>query len=155
MGQNFDASHDDVAAVWTLPLTPPDSQPQDSVQVLHLPCPPFISIDGLHNFRDFGGYPIADRPGKIVRRGMLYRSADPSKITNTGISQLQALNIARVFDLRSDFEIEESTKKGWGQIRVWDRAVRVQASVFTDSDIANGQRVMRDQNLRKEGIEVK
>ena len=33
--------------------------------------------------------------------------------------------------------------------------MRVQASVFTGSDIANGQRAMRDQNLRNEGIEVK
>jgi hypothetical protein len=113
-----------------------------------------MSIDGLHNFRDCGGYPIADSPGKMVRRGILYRSADPSKITTKGISQLRELNISRIFDLRSELEIEESTKKGWGQIMVWDQVVRVPASVFTDHQITNGHRARRDHSLRNKGIEV-
>ena len=69
------------------------SQPQISGRVRHFPSPPFINIDGLHNFRDCGGYPIADCPNKIIRQGVLYRSADPSKITTEGISQLGELNV--------------------------------------------------------------
>ncbi|KAH6637305.1 tyrosine phosphatase family-domain-containing protein [Chaetomium tenue] len=133
-------------------LTPPDaqSQPQKQGEIRHLPSPPFIKIDGLYNFRDCGGYPIADRPDKIIRRGMLYRSAEPSKITTKGISQLQELAVSRIFDLRSDFEIEDSTKKGWGKLRVWDQAVRVPAAIFTDDYT---HRAGRDHNLRNLGIE--
>ena len=130
------------------------SQPQIPGRVRHFPSPPFINIDGLHNFRDCGGYPIAGCPDKIIRQGVLYRSADPSKITTQGISQLGELNVSRIFDLRSDSEIEDSTKKGWGQIRVWDQVVRVPAAVFTDDDIANEQRASQDHNLRNKGIEV-
>ncbi len=130
------------------------SQPQIPGRVRHFPSPPFINIDGLHNFRDCGGYPIADCPDKIIRQGVLYRSADPSRITTKGISQLGELKVSRIFDLRSDSEIEDSTKKGWGQIRVWDQVVRVPATVFTDDDIAKEQRARRDHNLRSKSIEV-
>ncbi len=131
-----------------------ESQPQIPRQIRHIPSPPFINIDGLHNFRDCGGYPIAGYPDKIVRQGVLYRSADPSRITTKGISELGELNVSRIFDLRSDSEIEDSTRKGWGQIRVWDQAVRVSATVFTDDDIAKEQRARRDHNLRNKGLEV-
>lgn len=120
----------------------------------NLPIPPFINIHGLPNFRDCGGYPIANRPGEIIRTGIIYRSANPSNITETGINQLRDLGIAKVFDLRSDREIDESTKNGWGQIKVWAPAARVRASVFTDDDYANGHRAQRDKNLRMEGHEV-
>lgn len=116
--------------------------------------PPFIHIHGLPNFRDCGGYPIANRPGKMIRTGIMYRSADPSNIRESGIRQLRGLGIAKVFDLRSDREIDESTRKGWGQIKVWAPAARVPASVFTDNDYANGHRAQRDKNLKRDGHEV-
>ncbi|EFQ30440.1 uncharacterized protein GLRG_05584 [Colletotrichum graminicola M1.001] len=115
------------------------------------PSPPFIEVDGLPNFRDCGGYPVAQKADTIVRRGVLYRSADPSRISERGIAQLRALDITKVFDLRSHGEISESTKNGWGQIREWDSALRIPASVFTDSDLASGQRAKRDAYLREEG----
>lgn len=118
------------------------------------PTPPFIDIHGLPNFRDCGGYPIADRPGEMIRNGIIYRSADPSKITETGIDQLRDLGIAKVFDLRSDREIDESTKRGWGQVKVWAPAARIAAPVFMDSDYENGHRAQRDKNLRMDGHEV-
>ncbi|KAK3328572.1 protein-tyrosine phosphatase-like protein [Cercophora scortea] len=96
-----------------------------------LPCPPFIKIDGLHNFRDCGGYPIADQPGKIVRRGVLYRSEDPSKLTARGIAQLQELGITKAFDLRTECEIQLSNSNGLGEVREWDGCLRILASVFT------------------------
>jgi len=121
-----------------------------------------MQIEGLYNFRDLGGYPIANFPNKIIRPGVVYRSADPSKITELGISQVQALNITRVFDLRSEFEIEQSTQRGFGQVREWDGAERIVVSVFKDDDDHHipgpgpgaGRKKRRDENLKREGIEV-
>ena len=90
---------------------------------------------------------------------MVYRSADPSKITELGISQVGDLNITRVFDLRSEFEIEQSTQRGFGQVREWDGAERIVVSVFKDDHhhipcADDGRKKRRDENLKREGIEV-
>ena len=115
---------------------------------------PFMEIDGLCNFRDCGGYPISSQPGKVVRRGIVYRSADPSTLTSKGISQLRELKITRTFDLRSDREIKDSTNHGWGQIMVWNPAVRIPATIFTNNDYEDAHRAQRDHNLRSEGDKV-
>ena len=47
-----------------------------------LPSPPFIDISGISNFRDIGD-------GEHVRRGLVFRSADPSKATKEGLEKLQ------------------------------------------------------------------
>ncbi|KAF7289236.1 TYR-PHOSPHATASE-2 domain-containing protein [Mycena indigotica] len=62
--------------------------------------PPFITIEGIINARSVGGY--SDPPTKP---NLLYRCADPSRITPTGKIQLQALGISDVFDFRADDEI--------------------------------------------------
>lgn len=48
----------------------------------NLPSPPFVNVAGIANFRDAGGQPTAN--GQNVRRGLIYRSADPSKATEEG-----------------------------------------------------------------------
>ncbi|KAI1493204.1 tyrosine phosphatase [Biscogniauxia mediterranea] len=82
-----------------------------------LPSPPFVDIPGLPNFRDAGGYPVitpssssgteASAGPKMVRRGVLYRSSEPSGVSegNGGVAALQRLGIREVFDLRSETEI--------------------------------------------------
>lgn len=154
MGNNSDPSPEiEVASASPdLPLQP--QTPTTPERPNRLPSPPFIHIDGLYNFRDCGGYPIASRPSRAVRRGILYRSGEPSRITAQGISQLQVLNISRIFDLRSDLEIERSTRQGWGQIRVWEQVTRIPAAVFTNDHITEGYQARRDDNLRNRGIEV-
>ncbi|GAP93377.2 putative tyrosine phosphatase [Rosellinia necatrix] len=67
--------------------------------------PPFISVPGVLNFRDIGGYPIASQSGREVRRGAVYRSAEPSKITEAGCERIKGLGIATVYDLRSEQEM--------------------------------------------------
>ncbi|KAJ7072923.1 protein-tyrosine phosphatase-like protein [Mycena amicta] len=62
--------------------------------------PPFIPIEGVINVRSVGGYHDAS-----VKPSILYRSADPSRITPTGKTQLQALGVRHVFDFRADDEI--------------------------------------------------
>lgn len=150
-------------AIFTMNETrPPSGQPEGhfeprQVQIARLqplPSPPFIEIDGLYNFRDFGDYPVSGYFRGAVRKGILYRSADPSKITPRGLSELQRLGISQIFDLRSTTEIEESVEKGWGKVWAQEEIPRVQTAVFTDADVRSGQRARRDRNLRNGGIEV-
>lgn len=69
-------------------------------------------MDGIANFRDIGGYPISSSSSspntttRSIRRNLLYRAADPSLITPTGLETLKSLNVTHVFDLRSEPEIQ-------------------------------------------------
>lgn len=92
---------------------------------------PFVQIDGVSNVRTLGSYPVqcTSKDGsevlKITRPNQLFRSAEISGITSRGVSnqstqvnyknihislgkvQIRELGIAKVFDLRSDTEIEK------------------------------------------------
>lgn len=46
-----------------------------------LPSPPFVNVPGIYNFRDIGH-------GQTVRSGLVYRSADPSKVTEEGLKKM-------------------------------------------------------------------
>lgn len=108
-----------------------------------LPTPPFVDVPGLPNFRDCGGYPVTDSRGEngdsktqmIIRRGILFRSSEPSMLTDDGIAILRdTLRITHVFDLRSLPEIERDAKLDGRQPREWDGSKRVFAPVFLDED---------------------
>jgi protein-tyrosine phosphatase len=63
------------------------------------PLPPqFVPVEGVRNFRDFGGYQASD--GKLVKRGHLYRSGNYALITQTGLEQFRETQIKVVVDLR-------------------------------------------------------
>ena len=96
-----------------------------------LPSPPFVLAPGLANLRDAGGYAIDGQPGKAVRRGILFRSADLTQLGDEGVSTLQRLGITHVFDLRSDTEL---AKAGGQPPKTWDGAARVYVPVFTSKD---------------------
>ncbi|KAJ6488236.1 protein-tyrosine phosphatase-like protein [Mycena vitilis] len=66
--------------------------------------PPFIEIEGAINFRSVGGFSTSAQ-SDIVKSVVLFRSADPSRITTKGKQQLLALGVRRVFDFRADDEI--------------------------------------------------
>ncbi|KAJ7133693.1 protein-tyrosine phosphatase-like protein [Mycena crocata] len=66
--------------------------------------PPFIVIEGIINARSVGGFTTSS-PSDIVQPVVLFRSADPSRITPKGKEQLLALGVRRVFDFRADDEI--------------------------------------------------
>lgn len=46
-----------------------------------LPSPPFVPVEGISNFRDIGD-------NVHVRRGLVYRSADPSKASPAGLKKM-------------------------------------------------------------------
>ncbi|MBW8753121.1 MAG: tyrosine-protein phosphatase [Sphingomonadales bacterium] len=61
-----------------------------------------LPLEGVHNFRDYGGYAIAG--GGRLRRGMLWRSGQHHGATESDLARIAALNLAAVFDLRSSKE---------------------------------------------------
>lgn len=81
------------------------------------PSPPFITVEGVPNFRGLGGYAshlqgsaerangLSQKP-RIIRPGYLFRCAQLSRITPAGVSALTStLNIHTVYDLRSFKEL--------------------------------------------------
>ncbi|OIW30671.1 hypothetical protein CONLIGDRAFT_287682 [Coniochaeta ligniaria NRRL 30616] len=115
--------------------------------------PPFIAVPGLPNLRDIGGQPVASPSlgqreegtqrgqqlgKKMIRRGVVYRSSEPSKVSDEGISMLtEDLGITHVFDLRSKVEIDRAHGKtlaaDW-QPREWPGSKRLFVPVFLDRD---------------------
>src|SRR5277367_2299860 len=45
-------------------------------KAVDLPSPPFVSVSGIYNFRDLGGYTVS--PGLSVKRNVIYRCGEPS-----------------------------------------------------------------------------
>ncbi|WP_344260720.1 tyrosine-protein phosphatase [Actinomadura napierensis] len=62
-----------------------------------------VTVDGAVNVRDIGGYTARD--GRHVRYGAVYRSASLSKVTATGVAQLQRLGLSASVDFRSQLEV--------------------------------------------------
>ncbi len=64
----------------------------------------FVEVQGVDNFRDIGGYNISSNHEQAlrVRRGIVYRSSQVTRITPRGLVQLRdSLGIKRIYDLRS------------------------------------------------------
>lgn len=61
-----------------------------------------LALEGVHNFRDYGGYPVAG--GGRLKRGMLWRSGQHHGATDADLETIAALGLAAVFDLRSSRE---------------------------------------------------
>ncbi len=63
-----------------------------------------LSIEGVINFRDIGGYSAADQ--RQVAWGKVYRSAQLDKLSAQGVQQMVALKVKTVVDLRFNDETE-------------------------------------------------
>ena len=74
-----------------------------------LSSPPFQTIEGVINFREYGFLSaqtkIDSPPISLVRPGILYRSGELTRLTETGKAQLRNLGVTTVFDFRSETEI--------------------------------------------------
>lgn len=82
-----------------------DAAPEEEPPLPRLP-PPFIYTPSLANLRDAGGLPVAGEK-TAVRRGILYRAADPSFCTEAELAFLNGeLGITHIYDLRSEPEFE-------------------------------------------------
>jgi protein-tyrosine phosphatase len=68
--------------------------------------PRLIPLQGAKNFRDIGGLP--GWQGRMLKRGMLYRSDDLSKLTRGDVARLEQLGLRLVIDLRTPDESKTS-----------------------------------------------
>jgi protein-tyrosine phosphatase len=84
-----------------------------------------IPIPGVPNLRDLGGWPTTD--GGRVRRGLVYRAAEPFTLDDGGRAEFAALGIRTVYDLRTEAECERKPDT------VPDGARRVLVDVMADS----------------------
>jgi len=78
----------------------------------------FVALEGAFNFRDLGGYATGD--GRVVRRGLLYRSDTLHRLTPGDLERLRGLDLRTVIDLRAADELEEH---GAGRLAGHDVAV--------------------------------
>lgn len=136
-----------------------------------LPIPPFIDLPGLPNLRDAGGYVLAaDHPDatktttapprRMVRRGVLFRASEPSRLTDAEAAHLtDRLGIRTVYDLRSQTEIDRDAAGAAGdsrrQVREWPGAERVFAPVFLREDYSPEAVALRFSSFAMEGTEVR
>ncbi|KAK4177560.1 protein-tyrosine phosphatase-like protein [Triangularia setosa] len=109
---------------------------------LTLPTPPFIHAPGIENLRDAGGYPVETQSGKAIRKGILFRAADPTHLNDEGVAILQRLGITHIYDLRSLVELAN----GREQPREWEGARRVHTPVFLDTDYSPEALALRFRN---------
>ncbi|KAI8799322.1 tyrosine phosphatase family-domain-containing protein [Cladochytrium replicatum] len=96
---------------------------------------PSSLVEGVQNFRDFGGYPV--RNGRIVRWEHLYRCGKLNTITERGKNQLQALGVTHTIDLRSTQEVQRDPTPSI------DNVGRVSCPVFGDQDYSPAELARR------------
>ena len=68
-----------------------------------------VKLEGAINFRDIGNYVTVS--GKKVKKGLLFRSADLSKLTNDDQKILEKLHIQYDFDFRGPYEVKSAPDK--------------------------------------------
>lgn len=71
----------------------------------------FLDLQGIANFRDYGGYATACGRGLKSRR--LYRSGHHNGATDSDLDRLAALDIAVIVDLRRLAEREREPSRRW------------------------------------------
>lgn len=73
-----------------------------------------IPFEGVHNFRDMGGYRTSD--GRKIKYGLFFRSGELAGMTEQDKALFQTLNIRTIFDYRDDFEAEHRPTPLWPNI---------------------------------------
>ncbi len=63
---------------------------------------PFIDTDGIHNFRDYGGWET--EYGRRVKTGLLWRSGQHIGASASDLAAVAALDIKTIVDLRGESE---------------------------------------------------
>jgi protein tyrosine/serine phosphatase len=63
---------------------------------------PWLPLEGIHNFRDYGGYAIPG--GARVRTGLLFRSGQHMEASDEDLGAVHKLDIRTIIDLRGTSE---------------------------------------------------
>ena len=128
--------------------------------MVDLPSPPFVTVEGIQNFRSIGETPISS--DTKVRPGILFRSADPSNASEAGLLKLKELGITHVFDLRSSVEV---ARDAWNSGKTADPEATSEATesmgitrcwtpVFAEDDYSPEKLALRYKQYAREGSEV-
>lgn len=64
-----------------------------------------VALDGVHNFRDLGGY--AARDGRTTKWRTMYRADGLGQLTDADVERLRPLDLRTVVDLRTQQEMDE------------------------------------------------
>lgn len=75
----------------------------------------FVALEGAQNFRDIGGYRTDS--GRLVRRGVMYRSGSLGHLTHAGQVRLERLKTAAIIDLRTIDERGRDANAAWLRAR--------------------------------------
>lgn len=113
---------------------------------------PFIAVDGVFNFRDIGGYASSQDPTLSVRRGRIFRCANPGNITPTGSQKIRDLGITKIFDLRSRIEIERTAD--FGPVVDIAGVERVSVPVYVESEYPSHQSVKNLENYINRRVSI-
>src|SRR5438067_10530948 len=70
-----------------------------------------LDFDGIHNFRDFGGYATAG--GGRMPTGRLFRSANHHRASDADLERLRALGLSVIVDLRQPAERQREPSRRW------------------------------------------
>ena len=113
-----------------------------------------LPLEGVHNFRDFGGYAVAG--GGRLRRGMLWRSGQHHGASEADLAVIAALGLADVFDLRSSRERETHPchrPEGFAaRIFLSDDPVHIAAPYLAAPHLAAASGKPRDAAATREGM---
>jgi len=127
--------------------SPVQTQPTQDVE---LP-PPFITVPGLYNFRDIGGWPVSNLNTGIAktRSRILYRGSDVYTIIDAGTQKLKDIGVEVIFDLRSVAQIKRA-----GGVRELEGIKRIWVPVFTEEQYSPEKAGARYAQYSSDGTEV-
>ena len=69
------------------------------------------ALEGVDNFRDFGGYATAC--GRGVKPGRLFRSAQHAEASDADLAAIRAMGLSAVVDLRRPSERNRQPSRRW------------------------------------------
>jgi len=93
----------------------------------------FYQFEGLYNFRDIGGVETSD--GKVMRKGVLFRSDELSRLTVQDINKINSLGLKLICDLRTPREIKSKPSRMDGQgVIVKNISIHDKSQEFTHFD---------------------
>ncbi len=92
-----------------------------------------LALDGVHNFRDLGGYRLSD--GRTIGWGRLFRADGLYRLTDDDLDILDAIGLRTVIDLRSAGEIDHFGSFPFEKMPVAFHALPIMDTTWRDIDV--------------------
>lgn len=115
-----------------------------SIEVIQIP------LEGQSNFRDVGGYKTQD--GKVIRKGLIYRSGDLSRLTAKDLSHLNQLGLQEIVDFRTTEESKQAPDRIPASVKAYESIPVAAGELNMDSLIAGAKN--RPEKLQKFLVEA-